>query len=99
MPAVRWTELAAQQLLQIRTRKLGEAVLDAADGLAQYPLLGRISPEVEQFPQLAGLRDLTMESTVRVLYEYEKRKDTVWILALSFPGQEVSPGLLGHHEM
>lgn len=72
MPVVRWSELAAQQLLQIRTRKLGEALLDAADGLAQFPLLGRILPEQERFPQLAGLRDLTVEGTVRVLYEYEE---------------------------
>ena len=92
---MRWTDLAQQQLLQIRTRKLGEAVLDATDGLVRFPRLGRPIPEQEQFPQLAGVRDITVKDTVRVLYEYDERKDIVWILGLLFPGQRFTPHVLG----
>lgn len=95
MPVVRWTDLAEQQLLQIRTRMLGEAVLAAADGLVRFPLLGRSLPEHEEFPQLAGVRDFTVRDTVRVLYEYDEQKGIVWILGLVFPGQRLTPQMFG----
>lgn len=95
VPAVRWTDLAEQHLLQIRTRKLGEAVLGATEGLAQFPLLGRSLPEQEEFPHLAGIRDLTVQDTVRVLYEYDEQQGIVWILGLIFPGQRMTSQLFG----
>lgn len=95
VPAVRWTNLAEQHLLQIRTRKWGEAVLGATEGLARFPLLGRSLPEQEEFPQLAGVRDFTVQDTVRVLYEYDERQGIVWILGLFFPGQRLTPQMLG----
>lgn len=98
MPAVRWTDLAEQQLLQIRTRKLGEAVLAAAEGLVRFPRLGRPIPEQERFPQLAGVRDFTVKETVRVLYEYDERRGRIWILGLLFPGQKFTPRRLGWPE-
>ena len=98
MPVVRWTDLAEQHLLQIRTRKLGQAVLDATEGLAQFPLLGRSLPEQEEFPQLAGVRDFTVQEKVRVLYEYDQRRAVVWILALLFPGQSLTPKMPGWGE-
>lgn len=98
VPVVRWTDLAEQHLLQIRTRKLGEAVLAATEGLVRFPLLGRSLPEQEQFPQLAGVRAVTIQDTVRVLYEYEQGRDVVWILGLLFPGQRLTPQMLGLSE-
>ena len=98
MPVLRWTDLAEQQLLQIRTRKLGEAVLAATEGLVPFPRLGRPLPEQKQFPQLEGVRDFTVRDAVRVLYEYDERRDVVWILGLLFPGQELTAHLLGLEE-
>ncbi|MDA2914175.1 type II toxin-antitoxin system RelE/ParE family toxin [Acidobacteriia bacterium AH_259_A11_L15] len=98
MAAIRWTDLAERQLLQIRTRRLGEAVLAAVEGLARFPHLGCQIPESEQFPPLANVRDFTVKDTVRVLYEYDEERDAVWILTLLFPGQELTPQMLGLSE-
>ena len=98
MPVLRWTDLAERQLLQIRTRKLGEAVLAAAEGLVHFPRLGRPLPEQVRFPQLESVRDFTVRDAVRVLYEYDERQDVVWILGLLFPGQEFTAHLLGLEE-
>ncbi|MDA2914178.1 type II toxin-antitoxin system RelE/ParE family toxin [Acidobacteriia bacterium AH_259_A11_L15] len=95
MVAIRWTDLIERQLLQIRTRKLGEAVLAAVEGLAQFPHLGRQIPEGEQIPQLAAVRDIIVKETVGVLYEYDEQRKAVWILAFLFPGQELTLEILG----
>ncbi len=98
MPVLRWTDLAEQQLLRIRTRKLGEAVVAATEGLVHFPRLCRPLPQQEQFPQLEGVRDFTLRDAVRVLYEYDERQDVVWILGLLFAGQELTAHLLGLEE-
>lgn len=95
MPTVRWTDLAEQHLLEIRTRKLGEALLAATEGLVQFPRLGRSIPEQEQFSQLAAVRDITVKDTVRVIYEYDERHEVVWILGLLLPGQRFALRTLG----
>lgn len=98
MPVVRWTDQAVQHLLEVRTRKLGEAVLAATEGLARFPQLGRSLPEALEFPALAGVRDFTVHDTVRVLYEYDERQGVVWILGLIFPGQRLTPRMFGWSE-
>lgn len=98
MGAIRWTDLTERQLLQIRPRKLGEAVLAAVEGLAQFPHLGRQIPEGEQIPPLAAVRDITVKETVRVLYEYDEQRKAVWILALLSPGQELTLESFGSTE-
>ena len=98
MPVLRWTDLAEQQLLQIRTRKLDGAVVVATEGLVRFPLLCRPLRQQEQFPQLERVRDFTLRDVVRVLYEYDERREVVWILGLLFPGQELTAHLLGLEE-
>lgn len=95
MAAIRCTDLALRQLLQIRTCRLGEAGLAAVEGLAFFPQLGRVIPESEDFLELAGVRDLTVSEVVRVHYEPDRQREVICILALLFPGQELTPEKLG----
>jgi hypothetical protein len=81
-----------EQLALVRRFELRKRVYSAVQGLRLYPLRGRIPPEVARFPDLelsADIREIVFPRLVRVFYRYDGRQDRVYVLGMSFRGQEV----------
>ena len=93
MTRLRWTYRAAEQLLQIRELKHRLRVVRAIRGLRVFPRQGRVPPEVRRHQNLrihAELREIIFPKLARVFYRYDEDKDTVYILGMTFRGQEVT---------
>jgi plasmid stabilization system protein ParE len=87
-----WARSAVEQLALVRRLELRKRIYRAVQGLGIYPLRGRVPPEVARFPDLelpANLREVVFPRLVRVFYRYDDRKARVYVLGMSFRGQEV----------
>lgn len=99
MAKILWSEVAAQQLLQVTSPERRREILHAAGGLSLFPQKGRIPPEVQQAPESLifppSLRELIFPGLARLLYLYDETTDTVRILGLLFKGQPFDQARLG----
>ena len=97
MTRIFWAKAAVEQLSLIRRPQLRRRVYRAVRGLAVYPKRGRIPPEVARYPDLelsAEIREIVFPRLVRVFYRYDEKAARVYILGMSFRGQEVGENWL-----
>lgn len=76
---IQWTGPAFRELEKL-PESLAFKIIRTVDLLSTFPQLG---PDLEsRFPDLAGLRQLTIDRRWRVIYEIDEFESTVWILAV-----------------
>jgi len=91
---IRWTRTAVEQLERIEKSEYRWQVARTMFGLAHFPQRGRIPPEVRRVPEyrLSGeLREVVFPGLVRVFYRWDESRETIFILGMSFRGQDVTP--------
>lgn len=79
MPRLVWTALALQQLESV-PETISSGIIQRLDLLEVFPEIG---PSVSsQYPRLSSCRQLIIDTTYRVVYEYSQEVKTVFILAV-----------------
>ena len=79
--------------MEVRELWLRRDIVRAVRGLHRFPRKGRVLPEFQKYPDLEfppEVRELIFSRLARVFYRYDERRDTVFILGISFRGQDVS---------
>ena len=76
---IQWTDQAFREL-ETLSEKLAFEIIRKTDLLSSFPELG--SDLGSRFKQLVDLRQLVINRRWRVIYEFDEKKSTVWILAV-----------------
>lgn len=79
MASIEWTDPASAQL-EALSEKLAFEIVRRVDLLATFPEMG-VSVK-SQYPSLQTCRQLIVKRSHRVIYEFERATNTVYILAV-----------------
>lgn len=79
MNQIEWTSTAFAEL-EILPQPTAFEIIRRVDFLAEFPEMG--APLESRFQKLRGFRQLVVKKNIRVVYEYDQTKQTVFVLAV-----------------
>ena len=86
MNFIQWTNSAFNEL-EILPQEISFEIIRQVDLLTQFPEMG--APLQSPFPRLKDLRQLIVKRSIRVIYEFDDVKETIFILAVQNCRQEL----------
>jgi mRNA-degrading endonuclease RelE of RelBE toxin-antitoxin system len=88
MATIEWTDPAFAQL-EALPEKLAFEIVRRVDLLETFPEMG--ASLRSQYPTLQNCRQLIVKGSYRVIYEFERSVDTVYVLAVQHCRQSLPP--------
>ncbi len=88
MSFIQWTNFAFNEL-EILPQEIAFEIIRQVDFLSQFPAMG--APLESRFSGLQGLRQLIVKRNIRIVYEIDDDKKTVYILAVQKCRQKLLP--------
>ena len=79
MNFIQWTNSAFNEL-EILPQEISFEIIRQVDLLTQFPEMG--APLESRFPRLKDIRQLIIKRNIRVVYEFDYEKETIFILAV-----------------
>jgi mRNA-degrading endonuclease RelE of RelBE toxin-antitoxin system len=88
MASIEWTDPAFAQL-EALSEKLAFEIVRRVDVLATFPEMG--VPRKSQYPALRNCRQLIIKRSYRVIYEFDRTTDIVYIFVVQHCRQPFPP--------